>query len=173
MNKLDEMKIVAVIQARTSSSRLPGKVLAPVGDVTMLERMLAQVEGAKTVDEIVVATSDDPSDDELAERITARGSHVFRGHLTDVLARFAAAAEESAADVVVRLTGDCPLHTPDTVDDVVNAFLAADVDYASNLEPYTRPDGLDVEVFTRAALLRAVREAPPGPDREHVTPFLR
>ncbi len=167
------MKIVAVIQARTSSTRLPGKVLAPVGEVTLLERMLAQVEGAKTVDEIVVATSNDPSDDELAERIAARGTHVFRGHLTDVLARFGNACEESGADVVVRLTGDCPLHTPDTVDEVVDAFLAADVDYASNLEPYSRPDGLDVEVFTKEALIRAVREASPGPDREHVTPFLR
>lgn len=167
------MKIVAVIQARTSSTRLPGKMLAPVGDVTLLERMLAQMEGAKTLDEIVVATSDDPSDDQLAERVEARGTHVFRGHLTDVLARFADACEESGADIVVRLTGDCPLHTPDTVDEVVNAFLAADVDYASNREPYSRPDGLDVEVFTREALIRAVREASPGPDREHVTPFLR
>ena len=167
------MKVVAVIQARTSSSRLPGKVLAPVGDATMLERMLSQVEGAKTLDEIVVATSADPSDDELAKRLAARGTHVFRGDLTDVLARFAGASEESGADVVVRLTGDCPLHTPDTIDEVVSAFLAADVDYASNLEPYTRPDGLDVEVFSREALARAVREASPGPDREHVTPFLR
>jgi len=167
------VKIVAIIQARTSSTRLPGKVLAPVGDVMMIERMLNQVQGAKTVDEIVLATSSDPSDDELAERLEAKGRNVFRGHLSDVLARYADAAEKSGADVVIRLTGDCPLHTPDTIDEVVEAFLAADVDYASNLEPYTRPDGLDVEVFTREALMRAVREAPPGPDREHVTPFLR
>ena len=167
------MKVVAVIQARTSSSRFPGKMLATVGDVTLLERMLAQVKGARTLDEIVVATSDDPSDDELADRMAAGGTRVYRGNLEDVLARFEGACEESGADVVVRLTGDCPLHTPDTIDDVVGAFLAADVDYASNREPYSRPDGLDVEVFTREALASAAREAAPGPDREHVTPFLR
>jgi glutamate-1-semialdehyde 2,1-aminomutase/spore coat polysaccharide biosynthesis protein SpsF len=167
------MKVVAVIQARTSSSRFPGKMLATVGDVTLLERMLAQVKGAGTLDDIVVATSDDPSDDELADRIAAGGTRVYRGSLEDVLTRFEGAGEECGADVVVRLTGDCPLHTPDTIDDVVGAFLAADVDYASNREPYSRPDGLDVEVFTRVALARAAREAAPGPDREHVTPFLR
>lgn len=167
------MKVVAIIQARMSSSRLPGKVLAPVGRSAMIDRMLSQVEGAASIDEIVVATSDDPSDDELAAHLEARGKHVYRGDLADVLLRYAGAAEEYGADVVVRLTGDCPLHTPDTIDDVVNGFLSADVDYASNLEPYTRPDGLDVEVFSREIMLRAVRETSAGPDREHVTPFLR
>jgi glutamate-1-semialdehyde aminotransferase/spore coat polysaccharide biosynthesis protein SpsF (cytidylyltransferase family) len=167
------MKVVGVVQARTSSSRFPGKMLAPVGDVTLLERMLGQVKGARTLDEIVVATSNDPTDDELAERISAGGTRVFRGDLEDVLARFKGASDACDADVIVRLTGDCPLHTPDTIDEVVDAFLAADVDYASNREPYTRPDGLDVEVFTRDALARAASEALPGPDREHVTPFLR
>jgi glutamate-1-semialdehyde 2,1-aminomutase/spore coat polysaccharide biosynthesis protein SpsF len=167
------MKVVAVVQARTSSSRFPGKMLASVGNVTLLERMLSQVKGAKTLDEIVVATSNHPSDDELAERISAAGTRVFRGDLEDVLARFKGASDASDADVIVRLTGDCPLHTPDTIDEVVDAFLAADVDYASNREPYTRPDGLDVEVFTRDVLARAASHALPGPDREHVTPFLR
>lgn len=167
------MKTVAIVQARMSSTRLPGKVLASVGGVPMLERMLRQVEAARTVDEVVIATSTDPSDDELAKRMAARGTYVYRGNLSDVLSRYAAAAAEREADIVVRLTGDCPLHTPDTVDAVVDAFKEADVDYASNIEPYTRPDGLDVEVFTRAALERAMREAPPGPDREHVTLFLR
>jgi glutamate-1-semialdehyde 2,1-aminomutase/spore coat polysaccharide biosynthesis protein SpsF len=167
------MKVVAVIQARTSSSRFPGKMLAPVGNATLLERMLGQVRGARSLDEIVVATSSDPTDDELAKRISAGGTRVFRGDLEDVLARFKGASDACDADVIVRLTGDCPLHTPDTIDDVVDAFLAADVDYASNREPYTRPDGLDVEVFTKDALARAAREALPGPDREHVTPFLR
>ena len=167
------MKVVAIVQARTSSSRLPGKMLAKIGATTLLERMLDQIGGARTLDQIVVATSDDASDDELAARIERRGTTVYRGDLDDVLARFVGAAEMSVADVIVRLTGDCPLHTPDTIDDVVTAFLAADVDYASNREPYTRPDGLDVEVFTTAALRRASRNSSPGPDREHVTPFLR
>lgn len=167
------LKVVAIVQARTSSTRFPGKVLAPIGNVTMLDRMLSQLSGVTMVDEIVVATSDDETDDELAAHLTRAGVAVFRGDHADVLKRFEGATESSGADVVVRLTGDCPLHTPDTVNEVISAFLDADVDYASNTEPYTRPDGLDVEVFTREALLRAAREAQPGPDREHVTPFLR
>jgi spore coat polysaccharide biosynthesis protein SpsF (cytidylyltransferase family) len=167
------MKVVAVIQARTSSSRFPGKMLALVGDVTLLERMLGQVKGAKTLDEIVVATSADPSDDELARRISAGGTRVFRGDLEDVLARFKGASDASDADVIVRLTGDCPLHTPDTIDDVVAAFLASDVDYASNREPYTRRTVSTSKFLPEIALARAAREALPGPDREHVTPFLR
>lgn len=167
------MRVVAILQARTSSSRLPGKVLAPIGPMMMIERMLAQLSGAATLDQIVVATSDDPSDDELAARLSTGGVRVFRGDLEDVLGRYAAASDWAEAGVVVRVTGDCPLHTPDTVDEVVEAFLAAGVDYASNIDPYSRPDGLDVEVFTREALDRAAREALPGPDREHVTPFLR
>ncbi|HVF41159.1 MAG TPA: aminotransferase class III-fold pyridoxal phosphate-dependent enzyme [Gemmatimonadaceae bacterium] len=167
------MKVVAVIQARTSSSRFPGKVLAPIGSVSMIERMLSQLAGANSIDDIVVATSSDPSDDGLAAHVERLGVAVFRGDQEDVLTRFEGAAQSRRADIIVRLTGDCPLHTPDTVDEVVAHFLASDVDYASNTEPYTRPDGLDVEVFTREALARAAREALPGPDREHVTPFLR
>lgn len=167
------MRVVAIVQARTLSSRLPGKVLARIGEVTMIERMLRQLEGATTLDDIVLATSDDQSDDELATMMTAGGYQVFRGDLEDVLGRYDAASEWARADVIVRLTGDCPLHTPDTVDEVVTAFLASDADYASNTEPYSRPDGLDVEVFRRDALTRAARESANGPDREHVTGFLR
>ncbi len=167
------MRIVAVVQARMGSTRLPGKVLAPIGDVTMIERVLGQLRGARRLDEIIVATSTDASDSALAEQLTARGVRVVRGELHDVLARFLRAAEEGGADIVVRLTGDCPLHTPDTVDDVIDDFLAAGADYASNTDPYTRPDGLDVEVMTRSALERAAATAEPGPDREHVTPWLR
>ena len=162
-----------MIQARTTSTRLPHKVLAPIGATTMIERLVGQLRGSRTLDTLVVATSSDASDDELAARLDAAAIEVFRGDLNDVLARFDAVARRYEADVVVRLTGDCPLHTPDTVDEVVSAFLVAGVDYASNIEPYTRPDGLDVEVFTRQALERAAREAAPGPDREHVTPYLR
>jgi glutamate-1-semialdehyde 2,1-aminomutase/spore coat polysaccharide biosynthesis protein SpsF len=166
-------RVVAIIQARMSSTRLPRKVLAPVGPHPSIERMLRQVAGARTLDAVVVATSSDPSDDELAACVRAAGTPVFRGDLNDVLARFQAAAVAHEADVVVRLTGDCPLHTPDTIDEVVRAFLETDADYANNTEPYSRPDGLDVEVFTRAALKRAFLEAPSGPDREHVTPYIR
>ncbi|MEO7219587.1 MAG: aminotransferase class III-fold pyridoxal phosphate-dependent enzyme [Gemmatimonadaceae bacterium] len=167
------VRVVAVVQARTLSSRLPRKVLAPIGQFSMIERLLNQLSGAATLDEIVVATSDDASDDELAAHLSAAGIRVFRGSLDDVLGRYGAACEFAKADVVVRLTGDCPLHTPDTVDEVVRAFLASDADYANNSEPYSRPDGLDVEVFGKDSLMRAVKESLPGVDREHVTPFLR
>lgn len=167
------MRVVAIVQARTLSSRLPGKVLALIGEVTMIERMMGQLKGARTLDDIVVATSGDASDDELAAHLENRGFRVFRGDHDDVLGRYAAASEWARADVIVRLTGDCPLHTPDTIDDVVSAFLAADVEYASNTEPYTRPDGLDVEVFSRSALTLAEKQSDGGPDREHVTGFLR
>jgi len=166
-------KVVAIVQARTSSSRLPGKVLAPIGGCTMVERLLGQLRGCTAIDQVVVATSVDPSDDALADHLRSGGVPVFRGDLGDVLGRFGAAAAQHGADVVVRLTGDCPLHTPDTVDEVITEFLRTDVDYATNTEPYTRPDGLDVEVFTRAALEEAVAHAEPGPDREHVTPYIR
>jgi glutamate-1-semialdehyde 2,1-aminomutase/spore coat polysaccharide biosynthesis protein SpsF len=171
--KAELPKVVAIIQARLSSSRLPRKVLAPIGAMPMIDRLLHQMSGTTSVDQVVVATSQDSSDDELAAHLEGRGVEVVRGDLNDVLGRFGAAAARYDADVIVRLTGDCPLLTPDTVDDVVSAFLAADVDYATNIYPYTRPDGLDVEVFTRQALTRAIRETAPGPDREHVTPFLR
>ena len=139
----------------------------------MIERVVRQVRGAQTLDDVVVATSSDPSDDKLAAHLEALGVTVFRGDLLDVLVRFADAARAYEIDTVVRLTGDCPLHTPDTIDEVVTSFFATNADYASNLDPYTRPDGLDVEVFSRAALEFAHREAGPGPDREHVTPYLR
>lgn len=169
----DRERVVGIIQARMSSRRLPGKVLAPVGAVTMLERLLSQLQGAKEIDSVIVATSTDSSDDELAARLGQRGIPYMRGGLDDVLSRFASAARATDADIVVRLTADCPLHTPDTVDNVVAAFRAANVDYMSNIEPYSRPDGLDVEVFTRTALERAAGEASTGSDREHVTPLLR
>ena len=166
-------RVIAIVQARTGSTRLPRKVLAPVGRYSMLQRLLRQLRGSRTLADIVVATSSDASDDELVDHLRCEGLTVFRGDLYDVLARFAGAAADADADVVVRLTGDCPLHTPDTIDEVVRAFLDADVDYATNTEPYSRPDGLDVEVFTRELLDRAAAEARPGPDREHVTPFMR
>lgn len=166
-------RVVALIQARTSSTRLPGKVLLPIGGIPMIRRVLDQVAGARTVDECVVVTSVDPSDDQLAEWLAADGWAVFRGSLEDVLSRFADAARASNADVVVRVTADCPLHSPDTIDEVVEEFLSHDVDYASNTEPYSRPDGQDVEVFSADALRLAATHASPGPDREHVTPFLR
>jgi glutamate-1-semialdehyde 2,1-aminomutase len=166
-------RTVAIIQARTTSSRLPRKVLLPIGECTMIERVVRQAIAAECLDGVVVATSVDPSDEELAAQLESLGVAVVRGALDDVLGRFVEAARAHDVDTVVRLTGDCPLHTPDTIDEVVAAFYASGAEYASNVDPYTRPDGLDVEVFSRVALERAHRETVPGPDREHVTPYLR
>lgn len=166
-------RVVAIVQARMGSTRLPGKTLADVSGQPLLARVLSQIRGARELDEIVVATTVEGSDAAVAELAEALGYRAVRGDTDDVLGRFVMAAELAGAAVVVRLTGDCPLHTPDTIDEVVRAFLTERADYASNTEPYTRPDGQDVEVFTFAALSRAAAEALPGPDREHVTPWIR
>jgi glutamate-1-semialdehyde 2,1-aminomutase/spore coat polysaccharide biosynthesis protein SpsF len=138
-----------------------------------LDRLLRQLAGAKTLNEVVIATSVDPLDDVIEQFAKKRGFRVVRGPEQDVLSRFVMAAEAAKADVVVRLTADCPLHSPDTVDEVVHAFLGGQVDYACNTNPYTRPDGQDVEVFSRDILQRATSAANDGPDREHVTPWMR
>lgn len=165
--------IVALIQARMSSSRLPGKVLAPIGGKPAILFMVDRVRRARRLDEIVVVTSVDPSDDSLAATLAEAGIACFRDALDDVLARYAAAAHVHDADIVVRLTGDCPLADPAIVDSVVQALLDGDCDYASNIDPPSFADGLDVECFTRAALVRADREAVEAAEREHVTLWMR
>jgi glutamate-1-semialdehyde 2,1-aminomutase/spore coat polysaccharide biosynthesis protein SpsF len=141
--------------------------------IPLLDRLLRQVAGAISINEVVIATSVDPADDMIVQFATGRGLRVIRGSEQDVLSRYVLAADAADADVVVRLTADCPLHSPDTIDEVVQAFLGARVDYACNTNPYTRPDGQDVEVFSRDLLNRASAAAESGPDREHVTPWMR
>ncbi|MBU4057860.1 NTP transferase domain-containing protein, partial [Patescibacteria group bacterium] len=142
-------RVVAVIQARMGSTRLPGKTMMDLAGTPLLVRLLRQLAGAFSLDEVVIATSIDPTDDVIAQFAVGRGVRVIRGSEQDVLSRYVLAADAADADVVVRLTADCPLHSPDTVDEVVQAFLGARVDYACNTNPYTRPDGQDVEVFSR------------------------
>lgn len=166
-------RVVAIIQARMGSTRLPGKTMMDLAGAPLLDRLLRQLAGATSLDEVVIATSVDPADDAIAQFATARGVRVIRGPEQDVLSRYVLAADAVDADVVVRLTADCPLHSPDTVDEVVQAFLEARVDYACNTNPYTRPDGQDVEVFSRDLLGRASAAAESDPDREHVTPWMR
>lgn len=163
------MTILAVLQARTTSSRLPGKVLLPLAGRPMILRQLERIERAQTIDMVVVATSSDASDDELCEVLVAAGYCVVRGSLEDVLGRFIAVIDRFEPDVVVRLTADCPLLSPSVVDEVVRAFLSDDADYVSNTMTPTFPDGIDVEVV-RARVLREVAEiAADPPEREHVT----
>jgi spore coat polysaccharide biosynthesis protein SpsF (cytidylyltransferase family) len=135
--------------------------------------MAARVRRARSLDGVAIVTSTDPSDVPLVQAAERAGLPVFRGSLDDVLARFCAAADAYRPDVIVRLTGDCPLADPAVIDMVVSARAAGNVDYASNIEPASYPDGLDVECFTREALDRAKAEATLPSQREHVTPWMR
>jgi glutamate-1-semialdehyde aminotransferase/spore coat polysaccharide biosynthesis protein SpsF (cytidylyltransferase family) len=168
-----ESNIVAIVQARMGSTRLPGKVLADVGGESMLARIVSRLEQATLVQKIVVATSDAAADDKVAEVCEHKNIAVFRGSEQNVLDRFYHAAKNNHADVVVRITGDCPLIDPEIVDRVVAAYLRGECDYASNTLVCTYPDGLDTEVFSFSALETAWRDARRAADREHVTPFLR
>ena len=163
----------AFIQARMSSSRLPGKVLAPLQELPMIVYMARRVQRARRLDGVVVVTSAELSDDALAEAVTGAGLPVFRGDLTDVLKRYADAADAYNADEIVRLTGDCPLIDPAVIDAVIDARRAVGADYASNIEPPTFPDGLDTECCTRQTLDRANRLARLPAEREHVTLWMR
>jgi spore coat polysaccharide biosynthesis protein SpsF len=166
-------KVLAILQARMSSSRLPGKVLMPILGEPMLARQIERARRAATIDRLVVATSTERSDDPVAALCTRLGVDCFRGSLDDVLDRFCKAAERYAPEQVVRLTGDCPLIDPEVIDDVVRFHLAGGHDYSSNTLPPTFPHGLDVEIFRAACLAEAGREATSPFQREHVTPFLR
>lgn len=167
------MKTVAIVQARMSSSRLPGKVLRPLGGVPAIDRLLDRLTRATRVDEIIVATSDHASDEPLVQHLQLRGTRVIRGPLDDVLARYAKAAREARADTIIRITGDCPLNDPEILDAVVALYQEGAVDYASNVDPASFPDGMDVEVFSMSALDRADRQAKDPAQREHVTQFIR
>jgi spore coat polysaccharide biosynthesis protein SpsF len=170
------VNVVVVIQARTGSSRLPGKVLLPAAGAPLLERMIARVSAARTPSRIVVATTAAPADDAIAALAQRAGVDVVRGHPTDLLDRHVAAARATDADAIVKIPSDCPLIDPAAIDRVIGAFLErsalAAADYVSNLHPVTWPDGFDVEVMTRGALESAWREAVRPLDREHTTPFL-
>ncbi|MDP2648510.1 MAG: glycosyltransferase family protein [bacterium] len=164
-------KIVAIIQARTGSTRLPQKVLQPLLGKPMLERMLERVKRAKTLDAIVVATTNMPEDDAVEDIARKSGVGVFRGSEKDVLDRYYQAAKEARADIVVRLTGDCPLHDPNVIDEVVARFLDADGSFDHVGTPKNYPEGLDTEVFTLASLESAWKNAKLPSEREHVTPY--
>ena len=155
------------------SSRLPNKVLEPILGEPMLMRVVERVRKAQTIDNVVVATTDRPSDDAIASLCRNRAVDVFRGSEEDVLDRFYRVASAFGAEAVVRITADCPLVDPAVVDKVVRCFLSGGIDYATNRLRYTYPDGLDVEIFSFSALERAWKEANLPADREHVTAYIR
>lgn len=167
------MRVVAVVQARMGSTRLPNKVMRPICGVPMIELLLLRLSRATQLDDIVVATGDANKNRALLQHVKKMGFKCVSGSEADVLQRFEGAADAVCADVVVRITGDCPLTDPKLVDEIIAGFKAAKVDYFSNISPPTYPDGLDVEVFTVAALKRAAKETTDAYDREHVTPYLR
>lgn len=167
------MKIVALVQARMGSTRLPKKVMKPIGGIPMIELLLTRLSMAKELDQIIVATSVDVRNQPLVEHVQKLGYVCEQGSENDVLERFVQAARKHKADVVVRITGDCPLVDPELVDEVIRRFKAAGVDYFSNTNPPTYPDGLDIEVCSFSVLEQASQETSKPFDREHVTPYLR
>jgi spore coat polysaccharide biosynthesis protein SpsF len=166
-------KIVAIVQARMGSTRLPGKILKDMAGAPMLARVLSRLGRARRLDAVMVATTTQPADDQVEAFCRQQGVEVFRGSENDVLDRYRAAARLSNATAIVRVTSDCPLIDPGLVDDVIaSLFTPEPADYASNtLEPRTYPRGLDVEAFTLQALEMAWRRTSSPTLREHVTPY--
>jgi len=165
--------VLAIIQARMGSTRLPGKVLADINGAPMLWHVMHRVQSARSIDHVAVATSNNSVDDPLVEFCLKNDYQFFRGSETDVLDRFYQAAKRFKAKVVVRITADCPLIDSLVIDKVVKTYLQGDYDYVTNTLHYTYPDGVDVEVFSFAALQTARQEAKSPLEREHVTPYLR
>jgi spore coat polysaccharide biosynthesis protein SpsF len=167
------MKIVAIIQARMGATRLPGKVLMDVAGKPVLGHVINRVSLAKTVDQVVVATTDRPGDDAVARYCRDSGVSLFRGSEGDVLDRYYRCAKAHNADHIVRITADCPLHDPAVIDYVDDEYLKVGCDYATNAIEYTFPEGFDIEIFSMAALEKAWTEARLPSEREHVTPYIR
>jgi spore coat polysaccharide biosynthesis protein SpsF len=172
---MTDPRTVAIIQARMASSRLPGKVLQDIGGEPMLVRVVERVRRASLVHDVGVATTTDPADDPVADLCLARGYPLWRGSQFDVLDRYYRAAVQFGADVIVRVTADCPVIDPEVIDHTIKAFFEAGVDFAANRLPppwkRTFPIGLDTEVVSLSALERAWKEAVEKHQREHVMPY--
>lgn len=165
--------VVAIIQARVGSTRLPGKVFLPLSGESVLEHVIMRVKKAKTVSETMVATSIKKADKKIANLCERSGVRVFRGSEEDVLDRFYQAAAELKPAHIVRITADCPMIDPEVVEDVIGKHLENGADYTSNTIKSTYPDGEDVEVFKMSTLEEAWKNAKLSSEREHVTPYIR
>lgn len=165
--------ILATIQARTGSTRLPGKVLYPLDGQPALKHVVTRTATAESITNVVVATSTEPQDDVIAQHTPTFGADVIRGSEENVLGRFERAIEEYDPDIVLRITGDCPLIDPATIDRVVAPVDNGDADYASNISNRTFPRGLDVEAFTAESFETVIEAATTQAEREHVTPYYR
>ncbi|MGA1980101.1 MAG: glycosyltransferase family protein [Sedimentisphaerales bacterium] len=169
------MQIGAIVQARTSSTRLPGKVLMelPYGScVTVLQQVIRRLKRSKRLGDIIIATTTDKADEKIVKLAEKEKVKWFRGSLDNVLERYYLAAKENVLDVIVRITSDCPCIDPEVVDFLVEEHLRAGVDYSSNDLPATYPSGLDVEVMNFSALEESYKKAEKDFDREHVSSYI-
>jgi len=167
------MKFVAIVQARMNSIRLPGKVIKPITGIPMIEILLHRLNKSKLINQIVLATSTDKKNKPLVNKVEQLGFTCIQGSELDVLDRYIKAAEQCKADVIIRITGDCPLVDPILVDECILRFQETKVDYYSNINPPTFPDGLDIEVIRYSALKKAAQQATKVAHREHVTLYIR
>ncbi|UTW51654.1 glycosyltransferase family protein [bacterium SCSIO 12827] len=166
------MTLCAIIQARMTSTRLPGKVLSPLYGQPVLARVIERLGRAQSIDAIAVATTVNATDDPIAALTAELSVPCFRGSESDVLSRYLGTARMMQADAVIRITADCPLIDPAIVDLVASAFASYGADYAANTLTRSYPIGLDTEIFTFAALDRAQQSATRPDEREHVTPYI-
>lgn len=167
------MTVAVIVQARMASTRLPGKVLLDAGGTTFLDRVLTRCRAVAGADAVCCAVPESPDSDPVAAEARRLGAEVFRGSETDVLDRYWQAARALKADVVMRVTSDCPLIDPDVCDQVLRLREHTNADYACNNMPPTWPHGLDCEALTFAWLDRSAREAKRPFEREHVTQYVR
>ena len=166
------MNIVAIIQARMGSTRLPGKVLKDLAGDTVLARVVKRTRRAKLLTKVVVATSVLPADDAIVKECERIGVACFRGDEADVLDRYYRAAQAYQAEVVVRITSDCPLIDPELIDSVIRSFVEDGADYTTNALVVTYPRGLDAEAFSAQVLAKAAESAKAIHQRTHVTPYI-
>ena len=167
------MKIVATIEARMTSSRLPGKVLMPAGGVPMLKHLVTRLEAVTSIQEIVLATTNNKTDDPLVEFAKQENINYYRGSEDDVMLRIIEAAESVNADIVVEITGDCPIIDPQIVEQTIRMFKAHNADYVSNAHIRSYPDGMDTQVFLLEALKRSASMTDDSLDHEHVSLHIR
>jgi glutamate-1-semialdehyde 2,1-aminomutase len=167
------MRVVAIVQARMGSTRLPGKVMRKIGDMPMIGVLLSRLARSKKITKIVIATSVDSENNQLIDYVGSLGYECYSGKENDVLNRYYNAAKFFNAEVVIRITADCPLIDPQLVDEMIIEYKRQNLDYLSNTIRPTYPDGLDVEIFTFQALSLASELATSEYDREHVTPFIK
>ena len=167
------MNIVAIVQARQGSIRFPNKVLQKINNKSLIEILLKRLSRSKNLNKIIIATSSKNKNKELCKLVNDLGFDVYNGNESDVLKRYYDASKKSQADIIVRITADCPLIDPKLLDEIIKLFLKNDYDYISNTIVPTFPDGMDIEIMTCQAIKKAYRKSKKQFDREHVTPFIK